>query len=290
MHATWWKPMFDATLRCEVGSSAAALQRGSGAAEIVFARRGNRTVLRHLYQRTPCRVLFPRVEPGEPPVAVLLTTSGGLTGGDTIRLRIAAEAAAVASVTTQAAEKLYRSLGPDTTIEVAIEVAAGATLDYLPQETILFDGARLNRRTRIDVADGGRLLAAEMLVFGRSAHGERLSRGRVYDGWRIHRSGRLVWADALALDGDIAAALANPLAFAGAAALATALFVGNEAASLLPCARALAEGGASVVGGVLVVRLFGPQAGDVRARLAGVLSGLRAAVGLPAGRPRVWQS
>lgn len=282
--------MFDATLRYEVGSSVAALQRGRGAAEIVFARRGDRTVLRHLHQRTPCRVLFPRPEPGEPPVAVLLTTSGGLTGGDEIRLRIAAEPGAVASVTTQAAEKLYRSLGPDTSIEVALEVAADATLDYLPQETILFDGARLDRRTRIDVADGGRLLAAEMLIFGRGARGERLSRGRVYEGWRVRRDGRLVWADALALDGDIGAMLADPFAFGGAVALATALYVGNEATSLLPCARALADGGASVVDGILVVRLFGRQAQDVRARLALVLSGLREAVGLPSRLPRVWQS
>lgn len=279
--------MYDASSRFEVHP---ALQRGRGAAEIVFARRGDRTALGHLYQRTPCRVLFPDPGPGEPVLAVLLTTSGGLAGGDEIRIRVAVEAGAAASVTTQAAEKLYRSLGPETTVEIDLAVAADARLEYLPQETILFDGARLERRTRAEIAAGGRLLAAEMLVFGRAAHGERLRRGRVYDGWRIRREGRLVWADALALDGDIAARLDDPHAFGGAEALATAIYVGADAAALLPQARELAEDGASLVNGVLVARLFGAPARQIRTRLVHYLSGMRAAAGLPARLPRMWHS
>jgi urease accessory protein len=279
--------MYDASSRFEAQP---ALQRGHGAAEIVFARRGHRTALDHLYQRTPCRVLFPDPDPGEPVLAVLLTTSGGLTGGDDIRIRIVAEAGATASVTTQAAEKLYRSLGPETTIEIDLAVAGDARLEYLPQETILFDGARLERRTRAEIAAGGRLLAAEMLVFGRIARGERLCRGRLYDGWRIRREGRLVWADALALEGDIAARLDDPHAFGGAEALATAIYVGADAATLLPQARELADGGATLVNGVLVARLFGAPARRIRAQLVHYLSGLRAAAGLPARLPRVWHS
>jgi urease accessory protein len=280
--------MYDAISRYEVASAGAALERGNGAAEIVFAERGGRSVLRHLYQRTPCRVLFPDPDPGEPPLGVLLTTSGGLTGGDRLRLRIAVEAGAAADVTTQAAEKLYRSLGPDTAIAIDLAVGGGARLDYLPQETILFEGARLARRTHADVASGGRLLAAEMLVFGRSARGERLTRGRVFDGWRIRQEGRLVWADALALEGDIAARLDDACALAGAEALATAIYVGADAPSRVSAARALADGAATVVNGVLVARFLGAPARDVRARLVHYLQGLRALGGRPARLPRMW--
>ena len=106
--------MSAAILRFEARSAPAAgqrpglLQRGDGAAEIGFALRGGRSALADLYQRTPCRVLFPRVEADEPPVAVVLTTSGGLTGGDRLRLAITVGEEAAAVVTTQAAEKIYR--------------------------------------------------------------------------------------------------------------------------------------------------------------------------------------
>ena len=277
--------MFDASSRSD--AAAARLQRGAGAAELVVARRGGRTALARLYQRAPCRVLFPDPDPGEPLLAVMLTTSGGLTGGDDINWRIAVEPGAAATVTTQAAEKLYRSLGPDTTVAVELAVGAGASLEFLPQETILFDRSRLQRRTTVDVASSGSLLAAEMLVFGRAARGERFAGGRLYDGWRVRRGGRLVWADALGLDGDIAAALAAPFAFGGAGAVATALYVGDAAERLLPRARALAEGAATLVGGVLLARLLG-SAQEVRARLVRYLVGLRAALGLAPRLPRLW--
>jgi len=265
------------------------LERGSGAAEIVFKRRGDATVLARLAQQTPCRVLFPASEPGDPPLAVLLTTSGGLTGGDALRVRVGVERGGCAGVTTQAAEKIYRSLGPDVRIDVTLAIDEDATLEYLPQETILFDRARLARRTTIDVARGGRLLAAEMLVFGRAARGEMLRTGRVFESWRVRRGGRLVWADALSLDHDIAARLADPFAFAGARALATLVYVGEAAEALLPRARELAAGAASLVRGVLIARLFGPSAQAVRDRLARLLAGLRQAIGLTHALPRIWQ-
>lgn len=265
------------------------LERGSGAAEIVFKRRGDATVLARLAQQTPCRVLFPAAEPGDPPLAVLLTTSGGLTGGDALRVRVGVERGGCAGVTTQAAEKIYRSLGPDVRIDVALDVREDATLEYLPQETILFDRARLARRTMVDVARSGRLLAAEMLVFGRTARGEMLRTGRVFESWRVRRGGRLVWADALSLEHDIAARLADPFAFAGARALATLVYVGDAAEALLPQARELAAGAASLVRGVLIARLFGPVVHAVRDRLARMLAGLRQAIGLTHALPRIWQ-
>jgi urease accessory protein len=269
------------------------LERGDGAAEIVFARRGAKTALKHLYQRTPCRVLFPDADIGDPALAVLLTTSGGLTGGDSIRINATAMAGAAATLATQAAEKLYRSLGPETCIDVTFAVEADAYLEYLPQETILFNGARLARRTHADVAPGGRLLSCEMLVFGRAAHNERLTGGSVFDGWQLRRDHKLVWADALALDGDIGARLQSPFAFAGADAMATAVYAGDDAAALMPFARKLVEsgcsrGGVTLVRGIVLARFFGAPAAAVRSDLSRYLRGFRAALGWPARLPRVW--
>jgi urease accessory protein len=271
-----------------------ALERGNGVAEVGFAARGGRTVLAHLFQRTPCRVLFPRVEADDPVLAVLLTTSGGLAGGDRVRLAGSVAEGAVATLTTQAAEKIYRSLGPETRVDLSLDVADGAWLEYLPQETILFDGARLVRRSRAAVAPGGRLLAADLVIFGRSAHGEALTRGLWHDGWQVQVGGRLAWADALRLDGDIATRLAAAAGFHGAAALGTALYAGDDAPPLLETARGLAaaaagRAGATLVGGVLLARFLAPEAAVVRGDLMRYLAGLRhAAAGLPVRLSRLW--
>jgi urease accessory protein len=271
-----------------------ALQRGDGAAELVFARRGPATALAHLYQHDPCRVLFPRSEPGDPVSAVVLTTSGGLAGGDRLRVSVAAQAAAAASVTSQAAEKVYRSLGDDCHLSATLEVGPEGMLEWLPQEAILFDGARLRRRTEAHVAPGGRLLACEMLVFGRAARGESYTGGVVLDTWRILRGDRLVWADALRLDGDVGAQLARPAAFDSAKGMATAIYVGDDAANHLEAAWTLLEGaeakaGVTVVNGVLLARFLGRDAAAVRRDLVRYLGGLRHAVaGWPPRLPRVW--
>jgi urease accessory protein len=278
--------MYDATSPFEAGT--ADLQRSRGAAAISFARRHGRTVMTELHQEAPCRVLFPEPEPGDPPLAVLLTISGGLTGGDAIGIGITVGEGATVSFSTQAAEKIYRSLGPDVAVDIELSVASGAMLEYFPQETILFEGARLRRTTAADIADGGSLAASEMLVFGRRASGEVFSRGRVLDGWRVRYGGRLAWVDRLALDDDIGATLADPFRFGGAAAIATALHAGHDSARLLPDARELADGAATIVNGILVARLLGPSAREVRERLGRYLTGLRSTVGLPARLPRVW--
>jgi urease accessory protein len=272
------------------------LERCRGVADIRFAagRDGAVSGIASLYQKTPCRVLFPRVEAGDPVTAVLLTTSGGLTGGDALEIAIRAEAGARATATTQAAEKIYRSLGPDCTIDVRLEAEAGAWLEWLPQETILFDRARLVRRNRVELASQARLLALEMLVFGREAHGERLHTGRFLDTWRVHYGDRLVWADGLSLEGDLAAALARRPGFDGARALATVIYVASDAADRLEEARALLEGassraGATCIGPVLIARFLGPDVLALRTDVVRFAAGFRAvAMGLPARLPRVW--
>lgn len=285
-----------ATLRYEplpadlAAPPAAPHQRGDGALDIAFALRDGATMLSRLYQRTPCRALLPRPPAGEPPLAVLITTSGGLAGGDRLSLAARAEEGAAVTITSQAAEKVYRSLGPDARVEARLAVAAGARLEWLPQETILFDGARLERHISAELAADARLLACESLVLGRRARGETFVRGRVRETWRILRDGRLVWVDRFGLEGDGPHRARFGLGTAGA--LATALYAGPDAADLLPEARRLAEaegGGATLVNGLLVARLLGAQPSRLRQGLARLVGGLRrAAFGILSGPPALW--
>jgi urease accessory protein len=264
------------------------LQRADGAACLRFARRGPSSALADLYQRAPCRVLFPHPPAHEPPQAVLVTTTGGLTGGDRLRIDVAVDAGASATVTTQAAEKLYRALDGEAEIEIALSVQRGGWAEWLMQETILFDGARLRRRTEIDVAAGARLLAVESLVFGRRAMGEDFTRGAVFDSWRLRRDGRLRWADAQRFD---AAERNLRFAYAGAAAAATLLYVGADAPARLSLVRETLDcnGGATLIDELLLVRVLADDAAALRATIATLITRLRNAAGFAAGVPRVWQ-
>ncbi|MBO1075629.1 urease accessory protein UreD [Roseomonas marmotae] len=267
-------------------------QRAHGRAELGFIRTDRGTVLRHLFHAAPLRVLFPRPEPDDLPLAALVNVGGGLAGGDSLEISARLAESTGASLTTPAAEKVYRSLGESTRLSTELEVAEGATLEWLPQETILFDGARLERRMRARLAPGARLLAAEMLVFGRVARGERLSHGALFDSWRLWRGERLHWADAMDLSGDIAARLAAPFGFAQAEASALLLLAGSEAEAgagrdLL---REAGHDATLARPGLLLVRWLG-RAGEVRDALSAAIPLLRAGVlGHPARLPRLWTS
>jgi urease accessory protein len=262
------------------------LQRARGESRVAFDFREGRTRLGDLYQRDPCRVLFPEPEPGEPPLAVLITTSGGVTDGDSLKMAIDVGPGATVVATTQAAEKVYRAAkgGGHCAIDVAVGVQEGAALDWLPQETIVFQGARLKRRTVADVEPGGSLLACEMVVLGRAASGERFQSGLLLDSWSVRRTGRLVWTDTLKVESETP----HGAGFGSANALATLIGVWDEPQPRFDEARALLErsddvrAGVTLVNGVMVARLLG-EATDVRAATIRFLTDFR-------GRrlPRVW--
>jgi urease accessory protein len=274
-----------------------AHQRVDGEARIAFRRRlDGVTALADLYQHAPCRVLFPATEADEPVQAVLLTTSGGLTGGDRTRVSVSVEPGARATVTTQAAEKIYRAL-PDTgdaIVQVGMHVEDGAWAEWLAQETIVFEGSRLRRSFTADVAPTGRLLAVESIVFGRTAMGECFNSGMLHDAWRISRGGRLVWADALHLDGDLKRLRAAPFGFGTSVACSTILYAGADAPQQLGEARRLLSGcalpcGATSLDGIMLVRIMGDDASELRAAVMKLIAGIRqAAASLPARVPRVW--
>ena len=155
-----------------------ALPRAIGEARVVFKRRDEATVLQDLYQQGCCKVRFPRIDPGEPLQAVLLNTAGGLTDGDHVRQTVTWRENTHAIVTTQAAERIYRSRGEMAVVHNALEVRAGARAIWLPQETILFEGSRLERHWRADLAPDAMLFAAETWTLGRAAMGETVGAPR----------------------------------------------------------------------------------------------------------------
>jgi urease accessory protein len=265
------------------------LPRTEGTLRLGFVRRGGRTVLDVLHQAGAARVRFPNPDEGAPPEAVLLNTAGGLTGGDRIDQGLGLGEGAQATVTTAAAEKIYRASDGDASIRVKLRLGAGASLAWLPQPTILFDQSRLDRRTEVELAGDARLLAVEMLVFGRMAMGEDVHRGAVRDAWRVRRDGSLAWADTFRVEGAVAAAFDRPGTLAGARAAGMILYAAPDAATRLDQARALLQSaggkaGASTWNGVLIVRALAPDAHTLQrvvAPLAETLSGR--------ALPRVWQ-
>ncbi len=270
----------------------------AGRAHIEFGHRDGATHLATLDQSDPLRILFPHVAAAEPATGTLVTTSGGLVGGDALSIGMRGAANTAARIVGQAAEKIYRSTGADVTIEVSLDASDGAWLEWLPQETILFEGARMRRRTRVEVGTGARLLAGESIVFGRTAMGESMTRGLARDAWEIRRDGRLVWADALHLEGDVAADLRASAGFGDAHAFASLVYVADDAGAQLVAARellddaALDEGlraAATCVGDVLVVRWLGHEARALRDAYGAFWSAFRNRIaGYPAAMPRLW--
>jgi len=265
------------------------LPRTEGSVRVAFARAGGRTRLGTLRQTGAARVRFPRPVAGDTPEAVLLNTAGGLTGGDRIDIEVALAAGADATLTTAAAEKIYRSLDGEAQIRVRLDLADAACLAWLPQPTIVFDRARLDRRSDVAMSASATFLAAETLIFGRAAMGEDVHRGAARDAWRVRRDGRLVFADTFLADGPVADILDRGATLDGARATAVLLYAAPDAAGRLEEVRALLQdakctAGASTWNDLIVVRA---AAHDGRA----LQKALEPAIARLAGQPlpRVWQ-
>ncbi len=262
-----------------------AANRATGHIAFSVAASAGITRRTRVHEQGSLRVRFPNA-PADMLEAVIVNTGGGMAGGDRFTIGIALAEGARLVAGTAAAEKIYRSTGPDAEIDVNLTVGANAKLVWLPQETILFDRARLSRRIEIDLADTATLLMAEAAVFGRAAMGEAMAQGLFADRWRLRRGGKLIFADSARLDGGIATKLAAPACAAGGIAIATVLIApGDDAAT--SAVRALAEQFAGEVGisawnGIAVVRLCAKDGAALRHDLIAVLAALGASV------PRLW--
>ena len=206
-----------------------AANRARGAVTFDVHQADGVTRRRHLHESGSLRVRFPSPE-AEGLSAVFVNTAGGVAGGDRFDIEIATGEGSRLAVTTAAAEKIYRAQGAAARLNIALKAEAGSHLAWLPQETILFDRARVLRRFDIDLAESASLLLCEIVVFGRAAMGERMLQGEFVERWRLRRGGRLIFAENIRLDGDIGEKLASPAIAKGGVAIGTALIVpGDEA-------------------------------------------------------------
>ncbi len=260
-----------------------AANRAVGRLALTVAHDGRRSRRTRVYEDGPLRARFPN---GPALEAVIINTAGGIAGGDHFNFDIDIGAGAELTATTAAAEKVYRAIDVPARIDVRLSVASAGKLIWLPQETILFQEARLRRTVEIDLAADATLLFVEAVVFGRTAMGETVTDGELFDRWRVRRCGELIFADALRLDGAIGAALARAAVAAGHCAVATVLVVPGDA-DVLERARGLGfrgEAGISAWNGVMLARLVAPDGAALRHDLQTLLAALH---GSP---PRLWMN
>ena len=270
-------------------------QRSHGVVDLTMGAAGQTSRVLDLRESGPLRLRFPKATAG-PAEGILVNTAGGIACGDVFEVSITLQPRTDFVVTTTAAEKIYRSDGPTSRVCNRVAVGAGACLTWLPQETILFDHARLSRRLEADLASDASLLVVELAAFGRAARGERIGDGLFEDHWRIRRDGRIAYADSLRFEGPMSDRLLRPAIGNGARVLGTILDLSPGAEARLDEARAhleaagangasSVEAGASAWNGHLAIRLLGPEIGSLRSLAARFLTAYR---GTP--MPRVWQS
>ena len=250
--------------------------RAIGRIALSVAADADRSRRQRVHEEGALRVRFPNVSNRDALEAVIVNTAGGMAGGDRFDLDIAVGSGAKLTITTAAAEKIYRSLGPDTEIRVKLGIGSGGTLGWLPQETILFDQIRLRRSIEADLAPDASLLLAEGVVFGRSAMGETLAHGHFFDRWRVRRDGALVFAESLRLDDTIAEQLRQRAVAGGAVAIASVLKIpGDE--EVVAAVRAkekdfAGEVGVSAWNGLALARLVAPDGAALHRDLIAVLT------------------
>lgn len=263
---------------------------GENVLQLQFKRRADATVLGRLYQSGCLKARLFKPEPRHCAEAVLLNTSGGIVGGDRLTLDIQWGPAAHAAVTTPACEKLYRAMASTATVRTALDVKEGASAEWLPQETIIFDRAMVQRDLQVRLAVGATFTGLESIVMGRAEMGETVRNVWLRDAWRIWRGDRLIYADALNLRGEVSELLARAPTLQGRSAFANLLHIGPRAESELQNVRASLEdsnciSGASAWNGMLSVRLVAPNSAILRQGVARALNVIRGELALP----RVWQ-
>ncbi len=262
--------MLDAT-DVQKTRQSAAQPRARGTAHVSVKAFGGRTVLDDLHQAGSLKVVFPRTT-GASLQAVTVNTAGGITGGDQFSATFEARCDTALTVTTQAAERAYAAKNEVGRLTTTLRVAAGGTLNWLPQETILFEASHFARQMTVDVEEGGKLLFVEPLVFGRTAHGETLGNVAFRDTVKINRNGAPLFHDAMTLNGEVTAHMARTAH--GAGAFASVVCVAPDAEAHLPKIRTLLPrlGGASLLQpDVLHVRLLAQDSFVLRQNLIPIL-------------------
>lgn len=271
-----------------IQGSITALERSKGTASLRFCLRGGRPALADLAQSGSARALMPRSSSDRPEV-VFLNTSGGLASGDRLSFAVSLAAGVAVTATTQTAERAYLCRDAAALVQVCASVGAGGRLDWLPQETILFEDCRLERDTRIDLAPGATCLMCESVVLGRRAMGEVPARSRLRDRRMVTLSGRPLWAESLRLDGGVLSDAHHPAMLAGNCAFAVLALLGTGTEAAVDAVRALPVTpgvtlAASGWNGRTIVRLMAADVWPLKQNLGRLIAHLTARP-----LPRVWQ-
>ncbi len=268
------------------------------ALDLGFERRGESTLLARREHRGPLRVqkaLYPE-GPGLCH-AIVLHPPAGIAGGDSLRIGIEAGSGAQALLTTPGAGKWYRSAGPIAEQAVSLKVGAGATAEWLPQESIVFSGAAAHMRTTVDLDEGARYIGVETICFGRRASGETFDRGSLHLATDIRLAGKPLWRECGVIEGG-SPLLHSPIGLAGFSVCSTLLVAGGEIApETLRACRAVATTepgarcGVSLLPQLFVGRYLGHSAQAARAWFVKLWQHLRPTIiGCEAAVPRIWNT
>jgi urease accessory protein len=270
------------------------LQRANGIGRVVLGSFGGDTCIKDLFQKSPIRIMFPRFGVGSLEEAVLINTAGGIAGGDQLEYGITMLANASITVTSQAAEKVYRALDEPSRIITKLRVHNLAKLAWLPQETILFNWGRLSRETEIELSSEAELLALEWLVLGRAAHGEEAVGGHITDSWRVKKDGRLIWADSFRVTDEVFPHLHRKALLSNCKAVGTLIYYGPSLDARLEFLRDVVLSlschcAATSVGGLIIVRFAAKVSYDLRLALHTLLQQFSRELGPgPFRVPKMW--
>ena len=283
--------------RCNVNTDSRSdkeLQRADGCGRLVLSSSENGTRIEDVFERSPTRIMFPRTGHCAVEEAVIINTGGGVAGGDRLECSVAALPGASIAVTSQAAEKVYRALHDPSRVTTRLKARESARLAWLPQETIVFNGARLRRMTEIELFSGAELLALEWLVLGRAAHGEIVVAGCVLDGWRVKKDGRLIWADSFRIGDEIFVHLNRKALLSNFKSIATLVYFGPDVDRRLEFLRKILSSlgcycAVTFVSGLIIARFAAKQSSDLKVALRNFLNQFEPVVGSgPFRVPKMW--
>lgn len=279
------------TSQAGLAVAAPSLPRSHGRVDVtVCSERDGQAPVRRLFQQGCLKLRMPRAPEGDDAELVVINTAGGLTGGDSISIDVAIGENTGVTVTTPGSERIYRALAGDALIEQRVKVRRGGRIDWLPQETILFDRARLRRRFDIELEEGAEATIAEAIQLGRTAMGETVQSGFLSDFWTVRRGSAMLFADATRIADPFAETIRGAATLGGHVALATVIHVGDGLEPKRDAVRAMladageAAAGASIVGDVLVARFVASGVMALRQALIPALAILRDGRPLP----RLW--
>lgn len=273
-------------MKTSVPTAPVKFQRVDAEGRIAVKRTPRGSVIDRLYQSGAAKIRFPSVSGKSVCEAVLINTAGGLTGGDRLSWTVTAGEAANLTCVSQACEKIYRSPdGEAAHLSVKLTLERNSCLNWMPQETILFDGSALNRTLEGDLAEDACLLIVEAFVFGRAAMGETVRSASLRDQWTVRRAGKLILADSVRMEGDVEELLQRRAIAAGDHAMATIALIAPDAERHLDRLRSSFPAIAGTAfAGKLLARLTARGAYELRQTLIPLVSQLSGGRGLP----KVW--